>query len=118
MKGLPTSWMHTKDELYARLRGPAENMTVLATALSGLKDNSESATSDSERHEPILMSINYGQGRVFHTVLGHMDYSVSSVGFIATLQRGAEWAATGKVTQAVPSDFPSATESSSRKWGK
>jgi hypothetical protein len=28
------------------------------------------------------------------------------VGFIATLQRGAEWAATGKVTQKVPADFP------------
>ena len=30
------------------------------------------------------------------------------VGFITTLQRGAEWAATGDVTQKVPWDFPSA----------
>jgi uncharacterized protein len=29
------------------------------------------------------------------------------VGFIVTLQRGAEWAATGKVTQTkLPDDFP------------
>jgi hypothetical protein len=31
-------------------------------------------------------------------------------GFITTLQRGAEWCATGKVTQAVPEDFPSPYE--------
>jgi len=30
--GLPLVWMHQGDELYARLRGPAKNMTVLATA--------------------------------------------------------------------------------------
>ena len=29
------------------------------------------------------------------------------VGFIVTLQRGAEWAVTGNVTQPVPYDFPS-----------
>jgi hypothetical protein len=29
-------------------------------------------------------------------------------GFITTLQRGAEWAVTGEVTQKVPWDFPSA----------
>jgi hypothetical protein len=28
------------------------------------------------------------------------------VGFIVTLLRGAEWAATGNVTQKVPGDFP------------
>ena len=27
-------WMHQGDELYARLRGPGKNMTVLATAFS------------------------------------------------------------------------------------
>ena len=32
-KGLPTTWMHQGDELYATLRGPGQNMTVLATAL-------------------------------------------------------------------------------------
>jgi HEAT repeat protein len=36
------------------------------------------------------------------------------VGFIVTFQRGAEWAATGEVTQNVPVDFPTATEV--RKW--
>jgi hypothetical protein len=51
---------------------------------------------------------------VFHTVLGHADYSINCVGFITTLQRGTEWAATGKVTQQVPKDFPTAEKASNR----
>jgi hypothetical protein len=31
-RGLPKVWMHQGDELYARLRGPGKNLTVLATA--------------------------------------------------------------------------------------
>ncbi len=114
MKGLPKVWLHNKDELYERLRGPAENMTVLATAYS---DNSIDKRRTG-RHEPALMVIDYGKGRVFHTILGHMDYSMECVGFITTLQRGAEWAATGKVTQKVPKDFPNSEAESIRKWGK
>src|SRR5689334_15033254 len=37
------------------------------------------------------------------------------VGFITTLLRGTEWAATGKVTIPVPDDFPTAEKISSRK---
>ena len=33
-KGLPKVWMHAEDEVYARMRGPGENMLVLATAFS------------------------------------------------------------------------------------
>jgi type 1 glutamine amidotransferase len=56
----------------------------------------------------MLMAISYGKGRVFHTTLGHNDESMRDVGFVTTLNRGAEWAATGDVTQKVPSDFPTA----------
>lgn len=100
MKGLPQEWLHQKDELYDRLRGPAKNVTVLATAYSTPE------TKGSGRHEPVLMTIGYGKGRVFHTTLGHENYSQKCVGFIVTLQRGTEWAAKGKVTQPVPNDFP------------
>ena len=62
----------------------------------------------------MLMTLDYGRGRVFHTVLGHADYSINCVGFITTLQRGTEWAATGKVTQEVPKDFPTAEQANSR----
>jgi hypothetical protein len=34
--------------------------------------------------------------------------ALSCIGFITTFRRGAEWAATGKVTQKVPKDFPTA----------
>jgi len=109
--GLPAEWLHTKDELYAHLRGPGENLTVLATAFS------EPDNKGTDRHEPMLMTIDYGQGRVFHTALGHADYSFECVGFITTFLRGTEWAATGKVTQTgVPSDFPTAKTTSSRAF--
>jgi hypothetical protein len=39
---------------------------------------------------------------------------MACVGFITTLARGAEWAATGKVTQKVPADFPTADKVSTR----
>lgn len=121
MNGLPTGWLHAKDELYDRLRGPAENMTVLATAYSDVEKNGppwNEEVNGSGRHEPMLMAMEYGKGRIFHTALGHMDYSMECVGFITTLQRGAEWAATGKVTQEVPKDFPGTEVISTRSWTK
>lgn len=117
MHGLPEVWLQANDELYSQLRGPAENVTILATARAD--DSIRGATGE---HEPILMAIAYGDGRVFHTTLGHVSprdetpfVTLSSVGFIATLQRGTEWAATGNVTQAVPADFPSADAISLRQ---
>ena len=107
--GLPLGWMHAQDELYDTLRGPAKNMTVLATAYS------DPETGGTGRDEPILMTLSYGDGRVFHTVLGHADYSMACVGFITTLLRGTEWAATGEVTIDVPKDFPTAEKVSRRE---
>jgi type 1 glutamine amidotransferase len=108
MKGLPGIWMHRGDELYATLRGPGGNMTVLATA------HSDPANNGTGHDEPILMALNYGKGRIFHTTMGHDVSALSCVGFITTFQRGTEWAATGKVTQKVPDNFPTATTVSYR----
>ena len=111
--GLPPRWMHAKDELYDRLRGPAKNVTVLASALSTKESGG------SGEHEPLLMAISFGQGRVFHTALGHNNgkdlTAQKCVGFITTLQRGTEWAATGHVTQKVPADFPTVDKVSLRQ---
>jgi type 1 glutamine amidotransferase len=108
MAGLPAKWKHTQDELYDRLRGPAKNLTVLATAYS------DPATGGTGENEPLLMAISYGKGRIFHTALGHDVPALKCAGFQVTLQRGAEWAATGKVTQKVPDDFPTADKAVSR----
>ncbi|UCF42557.1 MAG: HEAT repeat domain-containing protein, partial [Planctomycetota bacterium] len=111
-KGLPERWIHAKDELYAEMRGPVKNLTVLATAYS---DPAKKGTGE---HEPMLFTVDYGSGRVFHTTLGHARElpltALECVGFIVTFQRGTEWAATGKVTQKVPEDFPTASEV--RRW--
>ncbi len=114
MRGLPETWMHNTDELYMQLRGPAENLTLLATAFA---DPEKKGTG---RDEPMLFTIGYGRGRIFHTVLGHAGGdtpppAMQCTGFIVTFQRGAEWAATGRVTQPVPNDFPSDKEVSLRK---
>jgi len=108
MKGLPTKWMHAKDELYDRLRGPAKDLTILASAKSATEQKG------SGEDEPLLMVRTYGKGRVFHTALGHNNgadiTAQKCVGFITTFLRGTEWAATGKVTQKIPADFPDENE--------
>jgi type 1 glutamine amidotransferase len=107
-KGLPTEWMHAKDELYHGQRGPAKNMNVLASAFS---DSKKGGTGT---NEPMLWVIPNGMGRVFTTLLGHVGNgdttAIRCLGFQATFLRGTEWAATGNVTLPLPVEFPSPSE--------
>lgn len=99
-RGMPAKWLHAQDELYSRLRGPAENVDILSASKSDLTGELE----------PNMMVLRHGKGRVFHTTLGHADYSMLERGFYTILQRGTEWAATGdvKICAAMPADFNTA----------
>jgi hypothetical protein len=109
ISGLPNRWAHTQDELYDRMRGPANIGTLLYTAYS------DTATGGSGREEPLLFTVDYGKARIFHTMLGHCgptyenNPAMQCTGFQVILLRAAEWAATGKVTQKIPKDFPSSS---------
>lgn len=106
VKGLPKIWLHAQDEMYDRMRGPANIKDIL---YSGYADPDRGG---SGREEPLVFTVDYGQARIFHIMLGHCGPSAENnpamqcAGFQTLLLRGAEWAATGKVTQPVPSDFP------------
>ena len=102
MQGIPAEWMHVKDELYDNMRGPIENVSVLATAYS----------KGTKTHEPMIWTVAYGKGRVFHTPMGHDATAMKCWGFAATLRRGTEWAATGGVTIPLPKEFPTAEKAS------
>jgi uncharacterized protein len=106
-RGMPAEWLHAQDELYHGLRGPAQNMHLLATAYA---DKKYGGTGE---HEPMIWTVSYGKGRVFHTPMGHALEAMRCVGFIATLQRGTEWAATGEVTIPLPENFPTSEKTSS-----
>ena len=106
-KGMPREWLHAQDELYQGMRGPAQHVHLLATAYS---DRKYRGTGE---HEPMIWTVAYGKGRVFHTPMGHDLPAMRCLGFVATLQRGTEWAATGRVTLPLPEGFPTAEKTSS-----
>ncbi len=109
MKGMPAKWMHVSDELYHGQRGPAKDMHVLATAFSAKEKGGTGL------HEPMAWTIPFGKGRVFVTLLGHDVPQTTAPGAATLLVRGAEWAATGKVTIPVPDDVAGAAKADAPK---
>jgi type 1 glutamine amidotransferase len=105
-RGMPREWMHTADQLVHGLRGPGENLHVLATAYSS-KDRKGTG-----ENELMMWTVNYGKGRVFHTPMGHDLTALRCVGLTTVLRRGVEWAATGNVTLPIPKEFPTAEKAS------
>lgn len=108
LRGLPTTWMHGKDELYHHMRGPGQNLTILASAFS------DTGQGGSGLHEPVLWEVAYGKGRVLVCSLGHFWTgqqewdSLYCLGFQTLLARSAEYVATSTVTLDVPAGFPKA----------
>jgi type 1 glutamine amidotransferase len=74
------------DELYAKLQGDAP-ITVLVEADSDW----------SKKTEPLAFTVEYGKGRVFHEAFGHDAKALQNPTVQKLIQRGCEWAATGKV---------------------
>ncbi len=98
-KGLPETYQHGPDELYDRMRGPANIKDVLYTAFSSLDTNG------SGREEILIFTVDHPKARIFHTMIGHAGPTVENCpamnteAFKVTLLRGCEWAATGKVSK-------------------
>jgi type 1 glutamine amidotransferase len=78
----------TFDELYAKLQGDAP-ITVLGEADSDW----------SKKTEPLIFTVEFGQGRVFHEAFGHTAGAIRHAPVANVIVRGCEWAATGKVTE-------------------
>ena len=74
------------DELYAKLLGDAP-ITVLVEADSDW----------SKKTEALAFTVEYGKGRVFHETFGHDGKAIQNPSVQKLIQRGCEWAATGKV---------------------
>lgn len=74
------------DELYAKLLGDVP-IKVLVEADSDW----------SKKTEPLAFTLEYGQGRVFHETFGHDAKAIRNPSVQKLIQRGCEWAATGKV---------------------
>lgn len=114
MAGLKSPLPVQNDELYANLRWqPAGSYHVLATAYDdhSLYDDRASDARNKQPmsgpgvNEPLLWTTQYGEGRVFITALGHDAVTAAGPTFQVTFTRGAEWAATGKVTLPIPPDL-------------
>ncbi len=106
---MPPVWMHPSEQLTHGQHGPAEGLTILTYAKSEI----------SGQNEPMDWVRSYGKGRVYTTMLGHAwtnepNPDLDCAGFQTLFSRGVEWAGTGKVTIAIPADFPTESKLSIR----
>jgi type 1 glutamine amidotransferase len=108
-RGMPAKFPQGNDELYANLKWqPEGTFHVLATAWddhSLYKPGEKQPIPGPGLDQPMLWTVDYGKGRVFVTALGHDPEAMKMPGFVATLTRGAEWAATGAVTMPLPKEL-------------
>jgi uncharacterized protein len=116
-RGFPKKWMHPSEQLTHGQHGPE------AVVRGGVLTILTYAWSDSiKEREPMDWVREYGQGRVYVTMLGHTwkneqpdNPNLRCAGFQTLFLRGVEWAASGKVTTPIPADFPTADSVSVRE---
>jgi type 1 glutamine amidotransferase len=75
------------DELYAGLLGDGKIVVLV-----------EADSDHTKKTEPLAFTLEYGKGRVFHNAFGHDAKALNNPVLKKLLVHGAEWAATGKVT--------------------
>ncbi len=80
------------DELWVEMDQQPGNQ-VLCTAWSSSGNNGR------DQDEPVAICRTQGKGRCFYLVLGHDETAMKNPGWKMLIRRGAEWAATGKVTK-------------------
>jgi len=110
--GLPRAWKAADIEVYRYARGPATNVTVLAYA------------TDAQTHLqfPVEWTVQYGQGRVFVCVYGHVwadqkdPLGMRCAAFQTIMVRALKWLAKRPVGESVPADFPTTNAESLREW--
>jgi len=109
LRGIRPTFPQGNDELYANLKWqPEGTFHVLATAWddhSLYKPGEKQPIPGAGLDQPSLWTVDYGKGRVFVDAMGHDPEAMKMPGFVATLTRGAEWAATGAVTIPVPPEL-------------
>jgi putative membrane-bound dehydrogenase-like protein len=105
--GMPTVWQHANDQMFHHLAGPAQDLHVLLSAMSGKE------VGGSGREEPVLWWVSSGKGKVMTNIMGRISdgtASLACVGFQTTFLRSLTWLANDVATTIIPSDFPTATK--------
>lgn len=115
--GLEDSWYVIQEDLFTpAYRCPGTHAEVLATVYDGIEnyrkipphmaalytEEKMKEITDINTDVPIAWVNQYGKGRVFVVTIGHGPETIRRPGFVGLLCRGAEWAATGKVTLPPP----------------
>jgi type 1 glutamine amidotransferase len=90
-RGLPDHWLQPMEQLTHGQHGPARGLTILTYAHSPV----------SGKNEPMDWVRNYGQGRIYVTMLGHTwknepNPNLASPEFRRLLAQAIRWVATGK----------------------
>jgi len=99
------------DELWVEMDQQPGN-EVLCSAFA------PSSNKGRDQDEPVLICRKQGKGRCFYLVLGHDVAAMQNVGWKTLMQRGTEWAATGKVTQEIPEELKLDNPSRKLFWKK
>ncbi|WP_294262925.1 ThuA domain-containing protein [uncultured Sphingomonas sp.] len=111
----PYIWSFMEDKYTNMSFDPAAKVTVLATAFDDAADYVPEKAGPKYDYEaykaanvakmkgmnkpnPVVWTQDYGKGRVFSITLGHGPDTLQFDGVRTLVTRGAEWAATGKVT--------------------